>query len=61
MIQEELLDTGQVEFTKSGIRKHASYEIINEMVMDTWEHVATDEHILDGFPWGVFFYFDVNM
>ena len=34
---------------KPGVRRHASYGIINEMVMDAWKHVTMDGHILDGF------------
>ena len=55
---EELLDTGKVEFTKSGIRKHASYEIVKEMVMDAWKHVANEKRILNGFSQCGYFDFD---
>ena len=53
-----MLDTGKVEFTKSGIRKHASFEIVNEMVMNAWKHAATDEGIVDGFFQCGYFDFD---
>ena len=56
-----MLDTSNVEFTKSGIRNHASYEITNEMVMGAWKHVVTDERILDGFRQCVYFDFDVSI
>ena len=53
-----MLDKGKVEFTKLGKRKPASYEIVNEMVMDTWKHVATDKRILNGFRQCGYFDFD---
>ena len=56
-----MLNTVKVEFTKSGIRNHASYEITNEMVMGAWKHVVTDERILDDFRQCVYFDFDVSI
>ena len=54
-----MLDSGKVEFNKWGIRKHASYEIVNEMVMDAWKYVARNKRILDDF--GQCGYFDLDV
>ena len=42
---EESFDSGKVEITKSG-KKHASYEMVNEWVMDAWKHAATNESMM---------------
>ena len=46
---EEWLDTGRAEFTKSGNRKRASYELIANWVMEASNRIATDEKILTSF------------
>ena len=37
------LANSNLNLLKLGKRKHASYEMVNEWVMDAWKHVATDE------------------
>ena len=46
---EEWLDNGKEEFTKTGKRKRASYEMVAEWVHNAWEEVAMDEIIVRGF------------
>ena len=40
---------GEIQFTASGKRKRASYEMVVNWVNDVWQQVATDNAILKGF------------
>ena len=47
---EEWLDNGKEEFTKSGKRRRASYEmVVAQLVHKAWRDVATDKIIVRGF------------
>ena len=46
---EEWLDNGKEEFTKSGNRKRASYQMAAEWVYKAWREVAKDDIIVRGF------------
>ena len=43
------MTAGEVQFTASGKRKKASYEIVADCLNDIWQQVATDNAILKGF------------
>ena len=40
---------GEIQFTPSGKRKRASYEMVLNWVNDVWQQVASDNAILKGF------------
>ena len=46
---EQWLYNGKQEYTKSGNRKRASYEMVADLVSDTWKAVATNDIIERGF------------
>ena len=54
-LDESFTETGEKanraprKISKTEKRKHASYEMVNEWVMEVWKHVAMNERILDGF------------
>ena len=45
----EWMTGGEIQFTASGKRKRASYEMVVNWVNDVWQQVATDNAILKGF------------
>ena len=45
----EWMTGGEIQFTASGKRKRASYEMVVNWVNDVWQQVATDNIILKGF------------
>ena len=46
---EAWLTEGGVEYTRTGKRKHASYEMVAEWVLNAWNSIATDDYIMKGF------------
>ena len=46
---EEWLDSGKMEFTKSGKRNRASYEMVASWIHQAWKLVASQDMVLDGF------------
>ena len=46
---EDWIENGDAEFTESGNRKRASYQLVAEWVDEIFKEVATDELILRGF------------
>ena len=46
---EDWIENGDAEFTESGNRKRASYQLVAEWVDEIFKEVATDKVILRGF------------
>ena len=59
---EDWLESGEMEYTESGNRRRASYELVCTWVNDAWRRVATDETILKGFRECCYIYYkgDIN-
>ena len=46
---DALLTEGEVEYTRTGKRKRASYGMVAEWVSHAWNSIATDDYIMKGF------------
>ena len=46
---EAWLSEGEVEYTRTGTRKRAPYEMVAQWVWHAWNSIATDNYIMKGF------------
>ena len=46
---DEWMTDGEIQYTASGKRKRASYQMVVEWINDVWRKVATDDAIMKGF------------
>ena len=46
---EDWLTEGEVDCTRTGKRKRASYDMVAEWVSHAWNSIAIDDYIMKGF------------